>query len=65
MMPMDNRMMKGRLRPSRDLHRSLNEPSSGVRKKPIMGLRHQMSVMFRCWMPMPRSVGETKAVSAE
>ena len=47
-MPMERSMTKGRRRPNLDRHRSLNDPSKGVRKNPIKGLRHQISVMLRC-----------------
>lgn len=62
--PIDNSIMNGRRRPRFKRHRSLTEPSMGVRKNPISGDRAHTSVMFWCLTPMRKRVGETNAVSA-
>ena len=43
--PIDRRIMKGLLLPKLDLHRSERDPMIGVRKNPINGDKHQISVM--------------------
>jgi hypothetical protein len=43
--PIERRIMKGRLLPKLDLHRSERDPMMGVRKNPINGDKHQISVM--------------------
>ncbi len=43
--PMDSRSMKGRLRPRLEWHRSERDPKIGVRKKPMSGDKHHMSVI--------------------
>ena len=43
--PIERSTMKGLLRPKLDLHLSDNDPKIGVRKKPMSGDKHQISVM--------------------
>lgn len=43
--PIDNKIIKGLLRPNFNLQRSLSEPKIGVTKKPISGDNAQTNVM--------------------
>ena len=54
--PIDRRMMKGLLLPKLDLHRSDKDPMIGVRKNPIKGDKHHISVM--CLWSTPGKVIE-------
>lgn len=62
--PIDIRIIKGRLRPRFEVHLSLSEPRSGVRKNPISGDSAQTSVIRMCSTPIFSNVGDTNAVSA-
>lgn len=44
--PRDKQHMKGRRLPNFELHLSLKDPRTGVRKNPIIGLRHQIRDMW-------------------
>ena len=43
-MPIEYKIINGRLRPNLDLHESDREPSTGQAKNPNKGLKHQHRV---------------------
>lgn len=55
--------MKGLRLPKVDLHRSLNDPRTGVKKNPTRGDKAQTKVICWCSTPIFNNVGETNAVS--
>ena len=54
--PIERSTMKGLLRPKLDLHLSDNDPKIGVRKKPMSGDKHQISVMCSWRTPETKEI---------